>query len=70
MKIQHRVNNVCCDYQEATPGASGERELSGDEGVSVTFETIKEDIPDGIRKRKEGSSSSQKEFTEGAFEGT
>jgi hypothetical protein len=41
-----------------------EKDVSGDEGVSVTFETIKEDNTDGLRRRKE-SSKSEKDIAVG-----
>ena len=35
----------------------GDKDISGDEGVSVTFETVKEDQHDGLRRRIDSSNS-------------
>ncbi|XP_053386095.1 chitin synthase chs-2-like isoform X2 [Mercenaria mercenaria] len=43
------------DNLEVNTGS--ERDVSADEGVSVTFETVKEDNKDGLRRRKESSKS-------------
>ena len=55
--------------QDVSEGnTNSERDVSADEGVSVTFETIKEDNTDGLRRRKE-SSKSEKDIVGNEYEG-
>lgn len=56
------------DSQE--PIFNSDREISADEGVSVTYETVKEDIADGLRKRKESSKSDKETVVQKDYEGS